>query len=243
MNSIASSSLSPPSLGSSLGARVTGVLVPAYEAGRSLPRVLDGLLPLLGAGRLLVVDDGSSDGTAAAAAARGVPVVRHAENRGKGAALMTGLLHARDALGWEWAVTMDADGQHDPRDLDGFLGAAPGSRTGILVGTRARKGTGMPWHRRFSNASTTWLVSRLAGKHVFDAQCGYRAYRLELGGILPLSGRFEWESQALIVAARAGWEIEKVPVRTVYAGEGSHMDLVRDTWRFLRMAGRLAWTR
>jgi hypothetical protein len=62
-------------------------------------------------------------------------------------------------------------------------------------------------------------------------------------GALPEAGRFEWEAQALILAARAGWEIEKVPVRTVYAGEGSHMRLVADTLRFVRMAGRLAWTR
>jgi glycosyltransferase involved in cell wall biosynthesis len=228
--------------------RPHGVLIPAYQAAGSLPGVLRGLAARLPPGNILVVDDGSRDGTAAAAERADVHVLRHRENRGKGAALMTGLGHARDILGWEWAVTMDADGQHAVEDLDGFLAAVPGPRTGLLAGTRTRAGSGMPWHRRFSNASTTGLVSRLAGRPVFDAQCGYRAYRLELAGILPPSGRFEWESQALILAARGGWDIESVPVRTVYAGEGSHMDLFRDTARFLRMALRMtgggrAWTR
>jgi glycosyltransferase involved in cell wall biosynthesis len=228
--------------------RPHGVLIPAYEAARTLPRVIDGLLPFLAAGRILIVDDGSHDGTSAAAERADVHVLRHRGNLGKGAALMTGLLHARDVLGWEWAITLDADGQHAPDDLDAFLSAAPGPRTGILAGTREHRGTRMPWHRRFSNTSTTWLVSRLAGRPVFDAQCGYRAYRLEMVGLLPPTGRFEWESQALILAARGGWDIGRVPVRTVYGGEGSHMNLARDTLRFLRMAlgmsgGGRAWTR
>jgi glycosyltransferase involved in cell wall biosynthesis len=234
--------------------RPHGVLIPAYEATRSLPGVLDGVLPLLGPKRILVVDDGSRDDTAIVAGRAGVHVTCHTENLGKGAALMTGLLHARDVLGWEWAITLDADGQHDAADLEGFLSAVPGPRTGILAGARARRGTDMPWHRRFSNSTTTGLVSWLAGQPVFDAQCGYRAYRVELAAILPPSGRFEWESQAMILAARGGWNIEKIPVRTVYAGEGSHMDLVRDTLRFVRMAIRMlvgttlgrrgpAWTR
>jgi glycosyltransferase involved in cell wall biosynthesis len=223
--------------------RPHGVLIPAYNAAASLPRVLDGLAAHVPMEDVLVVDDGSRDGTVECARARGARLVQHPENRGKGAALATGLLHARDLLGWEWAVTLDADGQHSPEDLDGFLDARPGPATGILAGARERRDTAMPWHRRFSNASTTRLVSRLAGAAVFDAQCGFRAYRLELAGILPRSGRFEWESRALILAARAGWGIERVPVRTIYAGEGSHMRLVTDTLRFLGMAGRLAWTR
>lgn len=226
-----------------LRARPHGIVIPAYEASGTLPRVLDALVPLVGAPRILVVDDGSTDGTSDAAAKRGVPVLRHPVNRGKGGALMTGLLHSRDHLGWEWAVTLDADGQHHPGDLEGFLAARPVRSTGMLAGARARRGTGMPWHRRFSNASTTWIVSRLAGRPVHDAQCGYRAYRLELAAILPREGRFDWESRALVLASRAGWDIERVPVRTVYTGEGSHMNLARDTLRFLCMAVELAWTR
>jgi glycosyltransferase involved in cell wall biosynthesis len=228
---------------SELRSRPHGVVIPAYQAARSLASVISGLIPLIPRSNILVVDDGSTDGTARVGEALGVRVLRHESNRGKGASLMTGLLEARDARGWEWALTVDADGQHDARDMDGFLATRPAPETGIVVGARLRAGTAMPWHRRFSNASTTWLVSTLAGRPVYDAQCGYRAYRLDLVASLERDGRFEWESQALIRAARAGYGIEKVPVRTVYGDQGSHMDLWRDSVRFLRMAGKFAWTR
>src|SRR5690606_15452842 len=234
---------------SPLRSRPHGLLIPACQAGRSLPRLLDALAIAVPDVSILVVDDGSGDDTAACVEARtgrNVALIRHAVNRGKGSALMTGLRHARDVLGWEWAVTLDADGQHDPADLEGFLAAVPGSDTGILVGSRPLRGTAKPWPRRFSNASTTWLISRLAGTPVFDAQSGYRAYRLDLVASLPGEGRFEWEARVLVLAARAGWKIGKVPVRTVYGDQGSHMDIWRDSLRFLRMVfgrGGMAWTR
>jgi glycosyltransferase involved in cell wall biosynthesis len=226
----------------SLGTRRTGVVIPSFQASATLGAVLDGLLRFFPPDRVVVVDDGSTDGTHAIPASRGIPSLRHPANRGKGAALMSGLTEAR-RRGWEWAITLDADGQHTPEDLENFLSAEPGPRAGILLGCRARGGTAMPWHRRLSNALSTWIVSRLAGRPVFDAQCGFRAYRTDLTEALPGEGRFEWEAQALILCCRSGREIEKVPVRTVYTGGGSHIRLGRDTWRFLRMAGRLAWTR
>ncbi|MCD6024042.1 MAG: glycosyl transferase family 2 [Fibrobacteria bacterium] len=230
-----------------LRSRPHGAIVPAYQAASTLAGVISGLIPAISRPDILVVDDGSTDGTARVGEALGVTVLRHPANRGKGAALMTGLLHARDARGWEWAFTVDADGQHDAADLEGFLSMRPHPETGMVVGARARAGTAMPWHRRFSNATTTWLVSRLAGRPVHDAQSGYRAYRLDIVAALPREGRFEWESEALIRASRAGYGIEKVPVRTVYGDQGSHMDLWRDSARFLRMAARAAhqtpWTR
>jgi glycosyltransferase involved in cell wall biosynthesis len=228
---------------SELRSKPHGVIIPAYQAAVTIAGVICGLNPYIPLGDILVVDDGSTDGTAKIAQDLGVTVLKHPVNRGKGAALMTGLVQGRDALNWEWALTVDADGQHDPQDLEGFLSAHPDPKTGIVVGARARAGTAMPWHRRFSNSSTTWLVSTLAGTPVHDAQCGYRAYRLDLVASLERDGRFEWESQALIRAARAGFGIEKVPVRTVYGDQGSHMDLWRDSIRFLRMAGKFAWMR
>ena len=224
-----------------LKSRRIGVVIPAYEASASLPALLDGLLNRLSYQQILVVDDGSSDGTSTLTASKGVLYLRHEINRGNGAALMTGLLHARH-LGWEWAVTLDADGQHTVEDLEKFLVAQPGPNTGILVGARQRSGTPMPLHRRFSNAFSTWLVERLAGGPVFDAQCGFRAYRLDLVKNYPLEGRFEWESQALILCRRLGFDVEAIPIRTVYSEYGSHMRIGRDTWRFLRMYGKLAWT-
>jgi glycosyltransferase involved in cell wall biosynthesis len=228
-------------MASQLRDRSIGAVIPAYEAAGTLAGVLKGMARSLPPERILVVDDGSSDATAEIAGTLGVSFLRHERNRGKGSALMSGFLQAR-RLDWEWILTVDADGQHAPEDVEGFLDCRPGEGTGILVGRRVRSGS-MPLHRRFSNAFTTWMVSRLAGRPVFDAQSGFRAYRAELADWLPREGRFEWESQALVICSRRGYGVEAVPVRTLYRGAGSHMRLGRDTWRFLRMAGRLAWTR
>lgn len=229
---------------------VSGILIPAYDAAACLGATLAGVLSKVDASRIAVIDDGSRDGTAEVAGRAGVACLRHASNRGKGAALMTGLIWARDS-GWEWAVTLDADGQHAASDLDAFWAAPVAADTGIVVGRRGIRGTRMPWHRRFSNAVTTRMISRLARRPVHDAQCGYRMYRLSaLDGMgLPREGRFEWESQALVLCGRRGYSILPVDIATVYTDNGSHMRLFRDTLRFLRMYMRLAalpesaWTR
>lgn len=222
----------------------SGILVPAYNAASYLAATVAPLIEKVGRDRLAVIDDGSTDGTGQAAEALGVTCLRHSGNRGKGSALMTGLLWAADR-GWAWAVTVDADGQHDPEDLAAFWTAPVRDETAVVVGRRAIARTAMPWHRRFSNWLTTRMVSALAGRPVFDAQCGYRMYRLAAikDAGLPPSGRFEWESQALILCCRKGWSVLPVDIATLYTDNGSHMRLFRDTLRFLRMFGRLAWTR
>jgi glycosyltransferase involved in cell wall biosynthesis len=220
----------------------SGIIIPAYNAAAFLGATLDSVLRHADPARVAVVDDGSSDGTAEAARRAGVTCLRHETNRGKGSALMTGLLWAKEK-GWDWAVTMDADGQHAPADLEAFWKAPVQERTGILVGRRAIHGSDMPWHRRFSNTLTTAMISALAGKPVYDAQCGYRMYRLDAAAAYPRHGRFEWESQALVLACRKGFGIVPVDIATVYTDNGSHMRLVHDSIRFLKMYWRLIWTR
>src|SRR5690606_5548511 len=221
----------------------SGIIIPAYNAEGFLGNTLSGLLRRVEPSRVAVVDDGSRDGTAERARSAGVTCLRHEANLGKGSALMTGLLWAREK-GLRWAVTMDADGQHDPADLDSFWNAPVAGDTAVVVGRRAMLGSTMPAHRRFSNYLTTLMVSRLAGKPVYDAQCGFRMYRLDAlaPAGLPRHGRFEWEAQALVLGCRSGFSIVPVDIATVYTDNGSHMRLARDSIRFLKMYWRLAWT-
>jgi len=222
---------------------VSGIIIPAYNAEGFLGDTLSGLLRRVEPSRVAVVDDGSRDGTAGRARSAGVTCLRHEANLGKGSALMTGLIWAREK-GLRWAVTMDADGQHDPADLDSFWNAPVAGDTAVVVGRRAMLGSTMPAHRRFSNYLTTLMVSRLAGKPVYDAQCGFRMYRLDAlaPAGLPRHGRFEWEAQALVLGCRSGFSIVPVDIATVYTDNGSHMRLARDSIRFLKMYWRLAWT-
>lgn len=223
---------------------LSGILVPAYNAAPFIADTLRPLQALVPQGRLAVIDDGSTDGMQSVVEGLGVTCLRHARNRGKGTALMTGLRWAGEQ-GWAWAVTLDADGQHAPGDLPAFWQAPVEAGTGIVVGRRAMAGTSMPAHRRFSNWLTTRMTSALAGKPVHDAQCGYRMYRLEAvkSARLPEEGRFEWEAQALIICCRSGWSVLPVDIATLYTDNGSHMRLAADTLRFLRMTLRSAWTR
>ena len=186
--------------------------------------------------KVLVVDDGSRDGTARAARAAGAEVVSHPENLGKGAALRTGFAAAL-SCGAAGVVTMDADGQHPPQCLPRFLEAASGAD--LVLGCRMGQARAMPWLRRHTNRTMSRVVSGIARVPLKDTQCGYRWISAAvLRGVRLGTGHYETESELLIRAARAGFRIAEVPIPAVYAGEESHIRRGRDTVRFLRLVTR-----
>ncbi len=183
---------------------------------------------------VLVVDDGSPDGTGAEAARAGASVIRLEPNRGKGAALLAGLAEAR-RRGFDAAVTVDADGQHDAAAIPAML-AALGRGADVVIGTRMKDLRGMPPQRIFSNTFTSAVISALAGRPVRDSQTGYRALRLAALEKLPLKRRgFDLESEMLLKAARGGAKIAHVTVPTIYGDERSKINVLADTYRFLRV--------
>jgi glycosyltransferase involved in cell wall biosynthesis len=188
---------------------------------------------------VVVVDDGSRDDTAAVAEAAGAQVVRHEQNRGKGAAIQTGLRYLQES-GADAAVFLDADGQHDPNEIPRLAAAAEATGAVIVVGSRMADVTAMPRVRLWTNRFMSWLTSKLARQAVADSQCGYRLVRREVVADLRFStAHFETETEMLIQAGRAGHRMVSVPVRTIYpAGRQSHIRPLRDTIRFLRMVAR-----
>lgn len=220
------------------------ILIPVYNGAQVLGATLDRLTEFETPEHILVVDDGSVDGSGEIARQRGIEVLVQTPNQGKGQALRRGMQHLNENQ-VQWCITMDADGQHAPEDLAHFLNhqveGDGDSELGVIVGSRNFRDKSMPWERVFSNSVSTKLVEMVCGCRVWDAQCGYRAYNTSLlnKNCLPENGRFEWESEVLVRAAHAGFLVSTVPVQTIYEeGNVSHISHVKDTWRFLKMLGQ-----
>jgi len=189
---------------------------------------------------VFVVDDGSSDSTGELAAAAGAEVLRNNQPCGKGMALNTGLKRVH-ALGFEWALVMDGDGQHAPSDIPSFLNAM--KRAPLIIGNRMTHPGAMPWVRRSVNRWMSRRLSRLSGQNLPDTQCGYRLIELKCWAPLDLrASHFETESELLLGFIAAGHAVEFVPIQVIYKNERSKIHPVRDTVRWfqwLRKARRI----
>ena len=183
---------------------------------------------------VLVVDDGSADATARLAENAGAIVLRHMKNLGKGAALQTGLAHALKS-NFEWAVTLDGDGQHAPEDLPALWRCAEQTGARMVVGNRMGEAHKMPWLRRAVNRAMSRTLSRRAGKFLPDTQSGFRLIHLPTWATLLLKAKkFEVESEMLLAFLAAGERVEFAPVRVLRSGRASHICPVADAWRWLK---------
>lgn len=183
--------------------------------------------------RVIVVDDGSMDGTGRVALEAGAWVVRHDRSEGKGAAMATGWTRAAES-GAEWVLLLDGDGQHAPAEAPGLLAAA---RDGVrlVVGNRMAESSKMPWVRRWTNRWMSRRISQMAGLPIPDSQCGYRLAHLPTLLSLALKTRhFEIESEMLVAFARAGHGIAFTPVSVRYGEEQSKISVWRDALRWVR---------
>jgi len=212
-------------------------IVPAYREERHIGDVVSAARAQ--GADVLVVDDGSPDGTSAAAEAAGARVLRHPRNRGKGAALATGFIEAQ-RLCYDVVITLDADGQHDPAELPKFVEAYQRTGIPVLIGNRMADIRGMPRLRRLTNRLMSHLLSRVMGYYVPDTQCGYRLYRADLLSLLATDARgYAAESEVLLRLAARGVRMDSVRIRTIYGDEKSKICPVRDTVRFICMLHRL----
>jgi glycosyltransferase involved in cell wall biosynthesis len=206
-------------------------LIPAYnEAGR-VTGVIAAARPQL---LVLVVDDGSADDTAALAESAGATVVRQAPNQGKGVALKTGFRWALDH-GYEAVITLDADGQHDPAEIPAFLDLYAQRQPDLIIGER--QFTKMPFPRNLSNTFGRWLFSKALGQPVRDNQSGYRliSRRLMDATLDSREAGFEFEVEMIVTCVRRGYMLAGVPIRTIYAGEASHIKPIPQTIHFFRV--------
>jgi glycosyltransferase involved in cell wall biosynthesis len=208
-------------------------LIPAHDEAPRIGPVIAATARHL---PVLVVDDGSTDGTAAEAEAAGAAVIRQHPNQGKGAALRTGFRRAI-ADGFGAVVTLDADGQHDPAEIPSFVGAwmAAAAVPDLVIGRRDFRA--MPLVRQLSNRLGGWAFAWAVGRDVPDNQSGYRLVtrRLMEATLASDEAGFEFEVEMIVTCIRAGWGIAWVPIRTIYAGEPSHIRPWRHFRSFLGM--------
>jgi dolichol-phosphate mannosyltransferase len=202
-------------------------VIPAFNAAAALPQAT-----------IIGVDDGSTDGTAAVLRSDCDRAILLGRNQGKGAALRAGFAEAL-ALRSDVVVALDADGQHDPALAPALVAALVDAD--IVVGARSRTVGGMPLRRRMTNALSAAAARRLAGCDLADPQSGYRAMRSAVVRTVHARGdRYEFETDFLLRAARAGFRITAVPVPTIY-GPPSHFREMRDGLRVVATFCRHAW--
>jgi len=199
------------------------VVIPAFDEAETVGRIV---AAARAHAPVLVVDDGSTDGTAAAARAAGAEVVTHAARRGKGAALATAFAAVRGA---RRIVTLDADGQHDPADVPRLLAASAESPRAIVIGARVEGGALPPDRALAIHVAGFWL-GWVTGARVTDTQSGFRVYPAGLLDEVPQrGGRFVFETAVLVDALRRGWDVREVPIGVVpFAQRASRFHPLRD---------------
>jgi glycosyltransferase involved in cell wall biosynthesis len=209
-------------------------LIPAYNEAERIVPVIQGAMEHL---PVLVVDDGSRDATSQLAQDCGAQVLRLDPNQGKGAALKAGFRRAVEQ-GFKAVVTLDADGQHDTAEIPVFLHAWEAKGSDMIIGVRDF--SKMPFPRRYSNPVGQWLFNWAVGRFVPDNQSGYRLFsrRLMEASLDSPVGGFEFEVEIIVICIQHGFSLSGVPIRTIYAGEGSHITPVRHVGRYFRLIWR-----
>jgi glycosyltransferase involved in cell wall biosynthesis len=217
-------------------------VIPIYEHGATIRALVASLaahgLPIY------IVDDGSGEATQAELARVGdafpqVRLARLPQNRGKGAAVMHGMLQARND-GMTHALQIDADGQHDPRDVPRFIARA-GERPDAVICGQALFDRSVPKARFYGRYLTHFMVwIETLSFAIRDSMCGFRLYPLAATGALIEQGvippRMDFDTSMVVRLAWRGVPIENLPTRVIYpAGGISHFRMLRDNVRLTRM--------
>lgn len=217
------------------------VVIPALDEALTIRAVVDSVLAH--DVDVIVVDDGSSDGTGAALAGLPVTLLVHPRRLGKGESLVDGF-RAALARGCSAAISMDGDGQHSAADIPRLVAAHRRAPQAYVLCARNVGRERQPGLRHFANRFADFWVSWAAAQPIRDSQCGQRLYPRALLEALPadVAGGFAFESEILIEAARRGTPILSLPIEARYAPDrrASHFRPLLDVWRITRMiAGKL----
>jgi glycosyltransferase involved in cell wall biosynthesis len=219
------------------------IVIPAFNEAATIGKIVRQCRAAVESPCVIVVDDGSYDGTAAIATQNGARVLRLCRNQGKGAALMEGM-RAAIADGAAAVVTLDGDGQHQPQDLQRLLACSSAWPGHIVIGSRRASGNAAPQVRRIANRIADFWVSWAARHPIEDSQSGFRVYparamHLIAERLSPAHG-FAFESELLIEAGRIGIRTVAVDIPAIYGSllrRRSHFRPVADITKIVLMVG------
>lgn len=211
------------------------VIIPALNAAKSVGPIIAEAKKYVG--NVVLIDDGSSDGTGDVARDAGAIVIRHDVNRGKGGALKSGFLWALDR-GLDGVITLDADGQHLPRQIPEFIEERRASGADLIIGGRAHLFGGMLPRRRMANRFSAWAVAKASRTNIKDSQSGFRFYSSRVLREIPLRAEgFDMETEVIIRAGVRGLKVVQIPIDLGFVDglSTSHYKPLLDTLR-------IAWT-
>ena len=215
------------------------VVIPAFNEARVIADVIREV-QAAGDYGIVVVDDGSKDGTCKrAASCTGVIALRHKINRGKGAATKTGIV-AANKLGAEIVVTIDGDGQHDPSDIEDLVRPIIDGECEVVLGVRRKKKGEMPFLKIIANRignTVTWIFY---GIHVSDSQSGFRAYSRFAAAIIDTKAdKYEYDSKVIREINNNRLSFREVPIKVRYTeysmGKKQKQGLVNGIRTLIRM--------
>ena len=221
------------------------IVIPAFNHGTKVRGVAEKCLHLKLP--VIVVDDGSTDSTPSVLASlSGVTVIRHEKNQGKGASLLTGFAAALQLA--DWAVTIDADGQHDPDEIVSLIEAIPEGKRPLVIGKReGMEQRNVPWTSRWGRRFGNFWIWVSCGRWLSDSQSGFRIYPLpETLHLGTRARRYQFEVEVLVRAVWRGIPIVETPVRALYGTPEERVSHFRpwlDFWRNTRTFTRLIATR
>ncbi len=209
------------------------VMIPTYNEAKTIgeltTKIRDRQL------EVLIIDDGSFDNTGQIAVDNAAIVLKNDANKGKGASLIRGFNYLIE-FDFDAIITMDGDGQHDPEEIPAFIQAAQDYNYDIVVGNRMCNCKGMPLPRVITNKFMSWIISGITRQDIPDTQCGFRLIKKEVIQKIRLAtSRYETESEILIRAARNGFKIGSIPIKSIYRGEKSRINPFTDTLRFIKL--------
>jgi glycosyltransferase involved in cell wall biosynthesis len=214
------------------------ILIPAYNSERYIDDLFDRIEKMGLLDKVVVVNDGSKDNTVKICNNRGVTVLSNERNGGKGSALKKGFKFMVEN-NVEFFLTIDSDLQHDVKFIPEFIKKYEETGADIIVGNRLGDTTTMPIERIFSNRTTSFIVSLIAGCKIPDSQSGYRLIRTEVvKDLFLVADKFEMESEILIKAGRKKFKIDSIPISALYEGAHSSISVFKDTYRFIRLVIR-----